>query len=488
MPPEIHRLDLAEMVLNLKKSGIDDLSAFPWFEAPDPETLRRATELLQSLGALEIDTEETTEIGDRMTAFPVPPRYARILVEAERTGRGWLDACLLVALAQGRSLFPEREGGRRRPPPLHRAPRHLGLFYPWPGRSTRRPRPASISMSAGNTAFTPGRPREAGRLMQMLDRLSDATPPDGEGNVLADLILIGFPDQVAARRTPTSKVFDVTGGRCGQLSAETVLGNKTRLVVSSEITEIEGKEVNVILSLATSIGEEDLRRHFPGALREEQGVFYHSTERRVVAERRLQFRDLVLERRQSGEPPEDAAAALLAEQVFQGELLLKQWNHAVKSWLARVECIRKAMPELELPEFTGEDHRLLLTEICRGARTYKQVKDRPVLRVVKDWLSPTQRAAVESFAPEQVVLSNGTRAKVDYVTDPEPSVSVILQRLYDVNDTPTIADRRVTLLVKILAPNQRPAQVTKDLRGFWDNSYAAVKTQLKGRYPKHEWR
>ena len=74
------------------------------------------------------------------------------------------------------------------------------------------------------------------------------------------------------------------------------------------------------------------------------------------------------------------------------------------------------------------------------------------------------------------------------MTDPEPTIKVILQRLYDVVETPTICDRRVTLKVQILAPNQRPAQVTRDLKGFWENSYAGVRSELKGRYPKHEWR
>jgi ATP-dependent helicase HrpB len=208
----------------------------------------------------------------------------------------------------------------------------------------------------------------------------------------------------------------------------------------------------------------------------------------IIRGRRVCFRDLVLERRQAGEPSPDAAAALLADRVFHGELKLKQWNHAVDSWLARVECLRAAMPELELPIFTEEDYRMILTEICHGASTYKQIKDRPVLPVVKQWLSPPMRAAIETLAPEQITLGNGTRAKVDYVTDPEPSISVVLQRLYDVTQTPAIANGRLALLVKILAPNQRPVQITHDLQGFWDNSYPAIRTQWKGRYPKHEWR
>ena len=146
------------------------------------------------------------------------------------------------------------------------------------------------------------------------------------------------------------------------------------------------------------------------------------------------------------------------------------------------------MPELEIPEFAEEDRLLMLTEICQGATTYKQIKDRQVLPVLKQWLSAPVQSAVDSYAPDRITLTNGTSAKINYVMDPEPTIGVILQKLYDVEETPTICNGKVTLKVQVLAPNQRPAQVTTDLKSFWENSYPAVRTQLKGRYPKHEWR
>src|SRR5690606_22809947 len=102
--PEIHRLDLAETVLTLMRSGVADVANFSWFEKPDPTSLARGVNLLSDLGAIDPETGELTEIGRRMADFPVPPRHARILVEAERHG-GWSQACLMVALCQGRSLF-----------------------------------------------------------------------------------------------------------------------------------------------------------------------------------------------------------------------------------------------------------------------------------------------------------------------------------------------------------------------------------------------
>lgn len=254
------------------------------------------------------------------------------------------------------------------------------------------------------------------------------------------------------------------------------------------MTEIEGREVQVVLGLNSAITEETLTGHLPGQVSERVEARYEASLRRVMAESRRSFRDLMLETRQAGEPPEGEAAQLLAEQVAAGNLKLKLWNHEVETWLGRVRVVREAMPKLEIPEYTEEDRLLVLTEVCQGAVTYKQIKDRPVIPVLQQWLSAPLRAAVESYAPRQIALSNGTRCKVDYVGDDEPAIGVILQRLYDVEDTPTICDGRVTLKVRVLAPNQRPAQVTKDLKNFWESSYPVVRARLKGRYPKHEWR
>lgn len=489
--PEIHRLDLAETLLHLKKMGLTDLEAFPWFERPNPMAMANGMRLLESLGALSKETGGITDIGRRMADFPVSPRYGRLLVEAEQRddAHAWVPACLLVSLAQSRPLFPKGKAGESaRQRFIERGDESdlLPLIRGYQAASAagfRVDRCRELGVHAGAA-------REVERLLRMLVRRGgyQDIPEQNLHCPMADLLLPAFPDQIAVRHGVGSKVFDVAGGRRGKLGNDSVIASQAKLVVAGELIEIEGKDLQVLLGMATAVTEEDLLRHFPNDLHEQAGARYETSNRRVVAESRRCFRDLVLDSRQMGEPPEEESAQLLAEQVAEGNLKLKLWNHAVESWLARVAVVREAMPELEIPEFSDEDRLLVLTEICRGGFTYKQIKDRHVLPVVKQWLSEPLQAAVKSYAPEEVTLTNGMNVKIDYVTDPEPTIKVILQRLYDVVETPTICDRRVTLKVQILAPNQRPAQVTRDLKGFWENSYAGVRSELKGRYPKHEWR
>ena len=491
--PEVHRLDLAETVLHLKTLGMIDLNIFDWFEAPSPVTLKRAVQLLIDLQAIDAETQAITDMGKRMADFPVSPRYGRVLVEAEQRdddGQSWLVACLLVALSEGRPILPKGKGGqaaRARFVERQDDSDFLPLLRAYQSAASCRfqlDQCRQLGVHAGAA-------REVDRLFRILLRrggFNDVPRQGFDSMGLADLLLPAFSDHIAVRCGTSSKTFDVSGGRRGQLGVDTVIESKTRFVVASELTEIEGKEINVILGCSSAVSEDDLRRHFPEAFSVKEGAGFRAEGRRVVAERQVCFRDLVLERKEAGEPPLNEAAGILAERVLTEELKLKQWNHAVESWLARIRVVREAMPELELPEFTVDDKLLVLTEVCQGAVTYKQIKDKPVLPVLKQWLSPAHRSAVETYAPEHVTLTNGVSAKVDYVTNLEPAIGVILQRLYDVKDTPAIVDGRVILKVQILAPNQRPAQVTNDLRGFWKNSYPAVKKDLMGRYPKHEWR
>lgn len=200
------------------------------------------------------------------------------------------------------------------------------------------------------------------------------------------------------------------------------------------------------------------------------------------------FRDLVLASRERGEPEEATAATLLADEVIAGRLTLTLWNDKVEQWITRVNCLAKWMPELEIPAMSEEDRRLIIEQVCHGATAYRQLKDKDVFSSLHQWLNPMQRDLLERYAPERLSLKNGKTAKITYDEKQPPSVSVVLQQLYDVNENPRVAAGKITVIVHLLSPAQRPIQTTGDLGRFWKESYPAVRTQLKGRYPRHEWR
>ncbi len=490
--PELHRLDLSETLLALKAAGVGDIGELAWVDPPEAGAVERAERLLADLGATSRGGGALTAIGRKMVAFPSHPRFARMLVEAGGAG-AVTEAALCAALCQGRELFVRGRRGREQGPEAFAAPGDRSDFQPMLRAWSMAQRARFDVAKCDPYGINASAAREAGavaaQLLKVAERLGmDTASGDAlaDGEVLAKVLLAGFSDHVGRRLSAGTLACELVGGRRGKLAKDSLAAGSD-LIVAAEIAEIEAREVSVVLSKATGLEEAWLRDLFPGDFEEGEAARFDPPTRRVLNERRVRFRDLVLSARPSGEPSLAAAAEALAAEVLAGNLKLTGWDAKCDGWLARVECLRGAMPELDLPEFTDEDRRLVVAEVCYGARGYKEIKDRPAWPALAKWLSKAQAAAVEQLMPLKVKLANGREAKVSYAGG-EPKVAMVLQQLYDADRTPTVAGGRVPVLVEILGPNHRPVQRTRDLAGFWENSYPEVKKMLKGRYPKHEWR
>jgi ATP-dependent helicase HrpB len=244
----------------------------------------------------------------------------------------------------------------------------------------------------------------------------------------------------------------------------------------------------VLLNTATAIEEEWLRELLPDAFRTEEKVVFDSVQRRVITRRQILFRDLLLKAEVTEKAPKEEAARVLADAVTAGTCVLVNWDHAVEQWITRLNRLREWMPELELPEIGDAERRMLVEQICHGAMTYKEIKERAVWPVVKSWLSKMQQEMVEKFAPERISLPNGKKWKIVYDAKAAPVIAARIQELYGVEGSLTIAAGRVPLVIQVLAPNQRPVQVTQNLSTFWKESYPKIKQELQRKYPKHEWR
>jgi len=506
--PEIKRLDLAEVVLTLKAAGVEDLRQFRWLEPPEEQALAHAEELLVDLGALKRNPKSEisnlkseisdplviTSVGRKMLAFPLHPRYARMLLAAQDFGCVY-QACLVAALTQGRDLLLrniDRESSRWREDLLgDKASSDFWLLMRAWNYAAKDNFRLDACRRLGIHMVTA---RQVGPLFQQFIDIAkreglDTAVREVPDEALQKCILIGFSDRVARRLDSGTLRCDLVHGRRGTLARESAVQHSP-LLVAAEVREVEGKEksVNTLLSLATAVEEPWLRELFPEDIGTALRVFYDSTAKRVYAEEQLRFRDLAIGTRRVESPPSDEAARLLTEEVIAGRLVLKEWDHTVEQWILRLNLLAQWCPELNLPPITDSDRRALIEQLCHGAVGYKDIKDKPVKPVVKSWLSPAQQELVEKHAPERLTLANGRTPKVIYETGAPPHIAIRIQELYDVNATPKIAMGRVPILVHILAPNMRPVQITQDLAGFWREHYPRVKQELQRKYPKHQWR
>lgn len=483
--PEVRRVDLADAILFLKRLGVDEITGFRWLDQPENERRLDAEKLLTCLGALD-SGGRLMEVGKQMAALPLHPRLAALVLQ----GGDCLGEVLFVAAAvQGEGVFKRAGRGQKWAEFLEGEPGWANDFgAEW-----------LAMMAAKNLDFRPSEcdglgvlargARETWKNFQQLGRLlkkrgGRIKEPDfrQRGEACARAMLIAFGDRLAVRRDQGSAVCHVVGGRKGKLHPKSVVRNTT-LFLAADIIEVEGRERSVILSRCVEISKDWIPA---GEINDSENVIFDEISRRVVAVKQRIFRGLVLEEKRGGEVDPNLAGELLAGRVIAGDLALKKWDAKVERWIARLDFLSKAMPELEFPGFDSGDREMAIAQICAGATTFKEVKDRDPWRVLHDWLSVPQRQAMDSFAPEKITLENGVNTRVLYAAGNDPWFEEKVQRLYGVKETPAIANGH-PLVAKILAPNQRPWQVTSDLPGFWERGFAQMKKDLAGRYPKHNW-
>ena len=492
--PEVKRLDLAEVVLTLKASGIGDVVNFPWLEQPDPRSLERAEALLADLGALGGKGRAITETGRKMLRFPVHPRYARMFLEAQV--RGCVrPVALMAALTQGRSFLL-----RGVPKEVERAREDLFgeehesdfflLMRAWRyadknGYALEPCRRLGVHAQAA---------RQVGPLFEQFLEIARAEGLDiaerrVDGSETRKCVLAGFSDQLARRLDAGTLRCELVHGRRGVLARESAI-QQAPLLVAAEISEIGGRggEVSVLLSLATAVEEAWLTELFPEDYRAVKGVVYDEAAKRVVARRERRFRDLVLEAKGSEDVPLNEAAALLTREVLAGRITIDAWDEAVEQWIVRVNRLAEWFPELEVNPLTESDRATLIEQVCYGDTSARAVKQKEVMPVLKDWLTAEQLAVLDTYLPERLTMANGRRSKITYAKEGPPVLSARIQELYGVEGKFTLGHGRVPVKIEVLAPNHRPLQVTDDLTSFWREIYPKIKPELSRRYPRHEWR
>ncbi|MEO0454081.1 MAG: ATP-dependent helicase HrpB [Verrucomicrobiota bacterium] len=494
--PEIKRVDLAEpFLLMAAVAGLDlkKWADYAWVEGPDELAAERAVNLLTDLGAVDLDGRITKE-GQEMLAYPVHPRYARMLHAAEEYGCVRAVA-LIAALSQERSILMPVRGKHAKE--LREDIlgdegssdffQEMRAFRFAENKQFRKDLCGKLAIQ-GATARRVGKVRD--RFLQIAQQRGlKIEEKAGEGDGVRKCILIGFSDQLAHRIDGGTLRCDILHGRRGELTRDTIV-READWLVAAELTEIEKSTggVDLRLSRLTAVEVEWLEELFPEAWQNTDETRWNPNTRRVEAVRLKRFRDLIVAHEASAEPDPSIAAGILADRIQEGDLILKKWDDSVERWITRLNCLSEWRPDWELPPIREEDRNDILIEICHGALSYKEIKDREVMPSVKGWLTPPQVQLMEGEAPDRFKCPNGRRVPIRYQEGKAPVLSASIQDLYDLKKSPELAGGKVTPVLEILAPNRRPVQVTSDLEGFWQEHYPKLKVELARRYPKHEWR
>lgn len=481
--PEVARADLSRCVLELLEWGVDDPAAFRWFEAPDAAALARALELLVMLGAVEerAGRAATTALGRRMLSLPLHPRLARLALAAADRGHVE-DGAALAALASVRDLRRGRAGEAATTASADLLVQ-LDAF-----REARRWRFDRRACSSRGVDARAAREvdRTAAAIARDLRRVAGGSGAHGDADDdLLRAVLAGFPDRVARRREAGSDRAVMVGGRGLRLDRRSVV-HDADLFVALDVDAARRRGADALVRSAAAIERAWLAEEAPHLMVTESAAELDARGRVAGVERTL-FGDLVLEERGGVAVDPQRAAAVLEAAVRADPARWLDGRDDVAALRPRWKLLREHAPELGFPELDTPFLVESLVALCPGRRSLRELAKAPLVDVVSGQLDRRQRAALDKETPAHVSLPSGRRARLRYGERDVPVLAARVQDLFGMKETPRVCFGRVDCVIEILAPNNRPVQVTTDLASFWRETYAQVRKDLRGRYPKHSW-
>lgn len=485
--PEIRRVDLAETVLALRASGVQDLASFPFFEPPPAAALEAAETLLRRLGA--VDSEgRVTEIGQRLLRFPVHPRQARIIVEGERRGVG-ADAALLAALMGERDIRREARANLSGPGRSSATVSGPSDLLELLERFREAERADLASGRLHSLSLEPGAVQAVDRVQRQLrravkDKGSRPESPEAREQALMLSALAGYPDRVAKRRRPRAPELLLFGGGTATLSELSVVQD-AELMVAVDAEERPGR--GAVVRLASAVEPEWLLDLYPDAIEELDALQWNAESRRVERITRLAYGNLVLEETRTPAPPSEETAKVLVEAALAAGPERFADPEALTQWRTRVALLAEAFPQAGFPTVDDTFLRDSLASLCSGARSFADLEGVSLLDALNARLTGEQARLLSTHAPERVTLPGGRGVKVHYEPGKPPWVESRLQDFFGMAQGPSVCGGRVPLVLHLLAPNMRAVQVTTDLAGFWERHYPAIRKELCRKYPRHSW-
>lgn len=468
--PEIAVTDLTPLALDLAVWGVRDAAALPWLDPPPAAAMAYAQELLRELEAIDGDGVITAH-GKAMADLPLHPRLAHMVIRAHAQGLGGL-ACALAA------LLGERD--------IARVPRHAGrdADLRWrleivAGESERHTAPHGLQIDMNAV-------KQIRKLAGDWRRQIGAPPHQGPVDEVGTLVALAYPDRIAKKRGGGS--FLLSNGRGAKLDPLDALSREEYLAVA----EVDGAQADARVFLAAPISEAELEAQFGAAVTTRDAVEWDERSNAVLARRQRRLGALVLREQPLPEPPAEAIRAALLAAIAKRGLDVLPWTPALRQWQARVALLRRHLPAAaDWPDMTDAalTQRLAdwLAPYLDGVAKLSQLPNIDLHAALTHQLDYAQQKLLDSEAPTHWRVPSGSNIPLDYVQGDVPVLAVRLQEMFGYADTPTVAAGRVKLLLHLLSPARRPLQVTSDLAGFWQSSYRAVRAEMRGQYPKHDW-
>ena len=463
--PEILSADLSSLVLDVAQWGVGDPTTLAFLDSPPAPALKEARSLLRELGALDADGRITAE-GNSLRALALPPRLARMIVDSHGLGTGEEAAEIAAVLTErglgGDSVDLDARLDQFRRDRSQRASSARGLAQRW----------ASQVASGEKAAATSASPS-----------------PQGGGEPSTGVMLaFAFPERVARNRGNGS--FVLANGRGAAVEQTSALARAPYVAVA----ELTGTAANGRILLAAPISLADIELRFADQIETADEILFDRNAMALRARRKKTLHAITLSEAPMALSPSMETAQVLADGLIASGPDKLPWSKPLKQWRDRVMFLRRAEGETSQnpwPDLSDDalaaKREVWLVPALHDKTSLKEFSSGDLSEALMTLLPWELRARLEREAPTHFEAPTGTMLAIDYEAEQGPTIAVRLQELFGLNTHPSIAKGAVPLVLELLSPAHRPVQVTRDLPGFWRGSYAAVRSDLRGRYPRHSW-
>ncbi|PZU92734.1 MAG: ATP-dependent helicase HrpB [Chelatococcus sp.] len=458
--PEILSADLSGLLLDCAAWGVSDPARLAFLDPPPAPAVKEARALLAGIGAFDEEGRITPE-GRVLRGLPLPPRLARMVVAAARFGEAE-PAAMLAALMVERGLGGDAIDLAER---LERFARERG------GRAADMRRLAE------------GWARMAAQAVPVISR-----QPLSPGLMLA----FAYPDRVAKARNPGSGQFLLANGRGAALEPGQRLARESLIVVA----EMTGSAQQARIMAGAAIAETEIAALVaqglaPFPILETAEAVFDRAARALRARAARRFGALTLSERPLPVEASPENAEVLARGIAGLGIGLLPWTRGQSQLRERIAFLRRAEPEADWPDLSDEglarNPDIWLAPHILGRASLAAIEPGDLDGALASLIPWEMKRRLETEAPTHFTAPTGSSLAVDYAAEAGPTISVRVQELYGLSTHPALAGGRVPLVLELLSPAHRPIQVTRDLPGFWRGSWAAVKSEMKGRYPRHPW-
>lgn len=458
--PELLLADLTPLVLELALWGTEDVSDLMWLDTPPSTAISHAKALLVQLGALD-DKGIITPHGRAMSGYGLHPRLSHMMLKAKALNHSY-EASLLATLLTEKDIYTRAHKEvdiSERAEDLH-------------------------ALSQGNIVNNINS-KHARYILANAKRLEPAQKATLNKTHLGVLLAYAYPERIAKARGTREHTYLLANGKGAKLHTDEALTHARYIVIA----DLDAKATHASIYKAIALEEADIYTYLTEQIKTEQTVEWNEKEQRVEVREVEKIGAILLKERATKATNNEEVTDLLIEELEEMGLDVLNWNKEALALRQRVNFLNQH--DVGLPDFSDKyilnNMNEWLTPYLTGISSLREVKGLDLHNILRGSLSYEQTQILDTLAPAKIKVASGSNIAIDYSNPTQPILAVRLQEMFGTQDTPTLLNGKVKLMIHLLSPAHKPMQITQDLKSFWANTYEDVKKDLRGKYKRHYW-